>query len=141
MRALRGGGFCVQRQAIILGAAAAILLVSAWVFAAERGVAAIAAGMAFGWMVRHLTPNRSGKISNGHETAPELGGIDEVTARLQLLESKTSSLRHDLRGILSPALLTAERLLNYEDPIVRRAGEIMVKTVERASARLAETKG
>jgi hypothetical protein len=31
--------------------------------------------------------------------------------------------------------------LGYEDPVVRRAGEIMVKTVERASVRLAETKG
>jgi hypothetical protein len=47
-------------------------------------------------------------------------------------------LRHDIRGALSPALLTADRLLGNEDPKVRRAGEIMVKAVERAAALLAD---
>ena len=67
MRAWRGGGVGVQRQAIILGAAAAILLVSAWLFAAERGVVAITAGMAFGWMVRHLTPRAGSAARAGVE--------------------------------------------------------------------------
>ncbi|MEJ1977434.1 MAG: hypothetical protein WDN49_16385 [Acetobacteraceae bacterium] len=47
-------------------------------------------------------------------------------------------LRHDLRGVLSPALLTADRLLNNTDPVVKRAGEMMVVAVERATALLAE---
>ncbi len=60
--------------------------------------------------------------------------------RLAALETQVAALRHDLHGILSPALLTADRLLNSPDPSVRRAGEVMVRTVERATARLAETK-
>jgi hypothetical protein len=47
-------------------------------------------------------------------------------------------LRHDLRGVLSPALLTADRLLTNNDPAVKRAGQMMVLAVERASALLAD---
>ncbi len=47
-------------------------------------------------------------------------------------------LRHDLRGALSPALLTADRLLTNSDPAVKRAGEIMVHAVERAAALMAD---
>ncbi len=122
----------VQRQAVILGFGAAVLLVSAWLIAAETGVAIAGAGMGFGWMVRFLTARHAG-VSPAEAEA--------VADRLRTLEAKTSSLRHDLRGILSPALLTAERLLGHEDPVIRRAGEMMVKTVERASERLADTKG
>jgi hypothetical protein len=51
--------------------------------------------------------------------------------------NKTAAqLRHDLRGILSPALLTADRLSNSQDPIARRAAEAMISTVERAEQRL-----
>ena len=133
----------MQRQAVILGAAAAILLGSAWLFAGLLGVATASAGMAFGWMVRHLTARKEIASGVGNLTLAraEAAALPDVTARLQALEARTSSLRHDLRGILSPALLTAERLLGNDDPVVRRAGEVMVKTVERASARLAETKG
>ena len=46
-------------------------------------------------------------------------------------------LRHDLRGILSPALMTADRLLmTTEDPIAKRAAEAMIETVEAAERRL-----
>ncbi len=131
------------RQSIVLVAAAIVLVVSAWLFAAERGVAAMAAGIGFGWMARLLSeraPPPTAAVPS-RPAAPPQAAPAEVVARLQVLEAKTSSLRHDLRGILSPALLTAERLLGNEDPAIRRAGEIMVKTVERASARLAETKG
>ncbi|HTR15773.1 MAG TPA: hypothetical protein VMI52_01905 [Acetobacteraceae bacterium] len=61
-------------------------------------------------------------------------------ARLAELEQTTSALRHDLRGILSPALLTADRLLQSQDPATRRAGEVVVRTVERANERLSATK-
>ena len=68
---------------------------------------------------------------------------DEVTAKLErlaMLEAATSSLRHDLRGLLSPALLVADRLLAHADPAVVRAGETVVKAISRAEARLRETK-
>ncbi len=123
----------MRRQAIILGFGAAVLLVSSWLVATEAGAVIAGAGMAFGWMVRFLTAPAS-------VDGPAAQQAELTAERLRTLEAKTSSLRHDLRGILSPALLTAERLLGYEDPVVRRAGDMMVKTVERASARLAETK-
>jgi hypothetical protein len=69
-----------------------------------------------------------------------VAGAERTRLRLAALETQVAALRHDLHGILSPALLTADRLLNSPDPSVRRAGEVMVRTVERATARLAETK-
>jgi hypothetical protein len=35
-------------------------------------------------------------------------------------------------------MLVADRLLSHEDPVVRRAGEVVTRTVERAAARLAD---
>ena len=154
----------MQKQALILGLGAAVLLVSGFVFGDLQGAVATAAGMAFGWMVRHLTPSSVARTPSAPApvvaapavvgpvvaapvvaapavAAPAVAALDDAAMqRLAQLEATTSSLRHDLRGILSPALLIGERLLNNPDPAVKRAGEIMVKTVERASARLAETK-
>ena len=85
-----------------------------------------------------------------------LGGV--TTATLRLLPSRPAEdprmalelaladrieqqrkLRHDIRGALSPVLLVADRLLNHADPAVKRSGEIMVRTVDRATALLAES--
>jgi type II secretory pathway component PulJ len=65
---------------------------------------------------------------------------DRARSRLAELEAQMATLRHDLNGILSPALLSADRLLDSQDPVARRAGEVMVRTVERTTARMAETK-
>ncbi len=54
-------------------------------------------------------------------------------ARLAALGTAVAKVSHDLRGILSPALLTAERLQASADPTVRRAGDLLVRTVERAT--------
>lgn len=60
--------------------------------------------------------------------------------RLAALEAATSSLRHDVRGMLSPALLVADRLLAHADPKVVRAGETVAKAVKRAIDRLTATR-
>ena len=60
--------------------------------------------------------------------------------RLAELEAATSELRHDLRGMLAPALLVSDRLIAHSDPKVVRAGETVVKAVRRAEERLAATK-
>lgn len=60
----------------------------------------------------------------------------DAEARLAAAAKAGSQLRHDLRGILSPALLTADRLSNSQDPIARRAAETMIATIERAEVRL-----
>ncbi len=65
---------------------------------------------------------------------------EQSQARLAELEATTSSLRHDLRGILSPSLMLADRLLDNADPKVRRVGEVMVQTVERCTERLRQTR-
>ena len=57
-------------------------------------------------------------------------------ARVSDLIRQGSQLRHDLRGILSPAMLTADRLTTNQDPLTRRAAEAMISTVERAEERL-----
>jgi uncharacterized protein HemX len=70
----------------------------------------------------------------------ELEVATQATNRLKALERNVTSLRHDLRGILSPALLTADRLLENENPALRRVAEVVIRTVDRATHRLAETK-
>ena len=54
-------------------------------------------------------------------------------ARLAALGAAMAKVNHDLRGILSPAMLTAERLQMNPDPAVRRAGDVLVRAVERAT--------
>lgn len=66
--------------------------------------------------------------------------IDRKLKRLAELEAATASLRHDVRGMLAPALLVTDRLLSHSDPKIVRAGEIIVKAVRRAEARLLETR-
>ena len=97
------------------------------------GLALFGAGFGAGVFLRRRTPAQSGEPTIPPETASKL-------ERLAELERTTSSLRHDIRGILSPALLVADRLLGSEDPQTRRAGEVISRTVDRAAARLAETK-
>lgn len=69
----------------------------------------------------------------------ELRAALSRNARLAALGTTLAKVSHDLRGILSPALLAADRLLFHSEPAVRRAGEIVVATVERAAALVSET--
>jgi signal transduction histidine kinase len=66
---------------------------------------------------------------------------EQSQVQLAELEASTASLRHDLRGILSPSLMMADRLLDHTDPKIRRVGEVVVQTVERCSERLGQTRG
>ncbi len=67
-------------------------------------------------------------------------GMASKLARLVELESTISSLRHDLFGILAPALLVADRLLAHSEPKVVKAGETVVKAIKRAEERLVATR-
>ena len=60
--------------------------------------------------------------------------------RLAALEETMSTLRHDIRGMLAPALLVTDRLLAHADPKVVRAGETVMKAVRRAEERLNATR-
>jgi signal transduction histidine kinase len=54
-------------------------------------------------------------------------------ARLAALGTVVAKVSHDLRGILTPALLSAERLQLHQDPKVQRAGETLIQAVDRAT--------
>ena len=62
----------------------------------------------------------------------------QLGERLREYEQALSRLRHDLRGILSPALLLADRLLTSQDPLAKRVAETMIITIERAEKALAK---
>ncbi len=52
-------------------------------------------------------------------------------------DARWRSLRHDLRGILSPALLMSDRLLmSTQDPLAKRTADTMIEAIERAEKRL-----
>lgn len=53
-------------------------------------------------------------------------------ARLAALGSAVAQVSHDLRNILSSAMLAADRLSSCEDPAIRRAGDVLVRSIERA---------
>jgi len=72
-----------------------------------------------------------------NETARDVAALQ---AELTALRESITELRHDLRGILSPAMLVADRLLANPEPGVRRAGEVMLRCVDQAAARLEQTK-
>ncbi len=64
---------------------------------------------------------------------------ERQTARLAALATGLGRLGHDLRGVLAPALLAAERLQAHSDPAVRRSADVLVRAVDRASETLRES--
>jgi signal transduction histidine kinase len=91
---------------------------------------------------RPLDPRRVSVLANDEMAVAgrELAAMQEElrnalwrNARLVALGSAVARISHDLRGILAPALLTAERLQNHQDGTVQRAGEVLVRTVDRAT--------
>jgi hypothetical protein len=59
--------------------------------------------------------------------------------RIDQLERLVSSLRHDLRGIVTPAALVADGLMRNTDPAVRRTALRISDMVERIVSRLNAT--
>lgn len=60
-------------------------------------------------------------------------------ARLAALGTAVAKISHDLRGVLASALMVADRLQGNADPKVQRAGELLVRAVERAVELVAHT--
>jgi signal transduction histidine kinase len=54
-------------------------------------------------------------------------------ARLAALGTAVAKVCHDLRGVLSPALLTAERLQLHPDPVVQKCGDTLLRAVDRSN--------
>lgn len=56
-----------------------------------------------------------------------------IAIRLTALEAAIKTLRHDLRGALSPAMMVTDRLIASPDPAIARAGQAVLRSVTRAS--------
>ncbi len=78
-------------------------------------------------------------INRGIPGTPDQDVVGKL-ARLAELEATTSTLRHDLRGMLAPALIVIDRLLEHADPKVVKAGETVVQAIKRAEERLVATR-
>jgi len=107
----------------------------------RRLIASIAAFRAAPEHSRPLDPPRGSRHANDEMAvaARELSAMQSElrnalwrNARLAALGNAVARISHDLRGILAPALLTAERLQAHADGAVQRHGELVMRTVDRA---------
>ncbi len=112
-----------------------VLLPSATAWLAFAAGAALAGGVAGLVLDRiALAPLRALAVELDAARAGRLALEAELASRTE----QQRRLRHDLRGAMSPVLLVADRLGAHPDPAVKRSSDIMVRTVERATALLAE---
>ena len=91
--------------------------------------AAVAAGLSglVQWMALRAQPPAE---------PPERAEAAGLRDRLAAYQRHTAALRHDLRGVLSPALMMSDRLINHADPTVQRAGTAVVRSIDRATGLL-----
>jgi hypothetical protein len=59
--------------------------------------------------------------------------------RLEHLEEVIAGLRHDIRGLLTPAALMADLLMENSDPAIQHSGHIISGVVERIVSTLDAT--
>jgi len=107
------------------GAVLALMGIGAPFLLAALGVSACAGLLLYGVMPR---------------PGPTALSYAAIQARVDAIEAQTASLRHDLRGVLSPALIVSDRLAVSADPAVRKAGEAVIRSIERASALIAASR-
>ncbi len=143
----RAGPWCILIAVLVLcgqglSYAASILghtalpSLSAWLLGAVVALAVGGVGaMLLDWLV---LDNQRRLVREAEDLRADAQARPVLEAALATRAEAQRRLRHDLRGALSPALLTADRLLANPDPAVKRAGQIMVLAVERASALLTD---
>ncbi len=76
--------------------------------------------------------------SNCTSCARKLSTAESLQTEVSSRAEQQRRLRHDLRGALSPAMLIADRLVSHADPAVKRSGDILLRSVERATEMLTE---
>ena len=89
-------------------------------------------------------PGGGGFDSNGEwwdAGRMDLDGQDAAAepSRVVELEALVSRLRHDLRGVITPAALVGDQLRKHSDPAVQRAGSRIGDTVRRVLEKLDAT--
>jgi hypothetical protein len=126
-----------RRRAIYLALGAVAMLAGSWAVATEAGATiAILAGL-FGWLACRMLRPEAPAAAPLADAAP---GGELAPVGVPLEPGAMAVLRHDVRGMLSPALMVADRLVAHEDPVVARAGDVIARTVQRVTDRLDETK-
>ncbi len=123
----------------------ALLVLLGGLCAAAASVEGLAPALAAAILIALLAAGVTARLPGSRSMAPTAyvdESADEPPAerRLAELEAATSTLRHDVRGALSPAMLVADRLLDSNDPATKRAGEVVVASIERVEKRLLETR-
>ncbi len=130
-----------RRRALFIWVGAIIMGSAAWMLDGAVGVPIAICAALFGWLACWIMrpapppalapPPPPPAQPQGPVFEPVAGPVAPPLDRDAL-----SALRHDLRGILSPALLMSDRLIAHPDPAIQRAGDVILRTVERATARL-----
>ena len=115
--ALMGLGMPMLLAALLAAAAAGLVLHAVLLARVARPMAAM-----------------QGQVDDGASSAAAMA------ARLSDVESRAASMRHDLRGVLSPALMVTDRLINNPDPTVQRAGQAVIRSIERATSLIQTSK-
>ncbi len=106
---------------------------SGWIcLAVAAAIVGSAGGLAAGRQAR-----ASAGLIEGLRTQAEL--VPELEQQVATRRANLRQIRHDIRGALSPALLATDRLLASPDPVVKRSAEIVVRSVDRAIALLADS--
>jgi hypothetical protein len=95
-------------------------------------------GIGIGALVMWAIARRGAAVKMVTATPPVDPGLTGAAADLAALRKTWQTRRHDVRGALSPGLLTADRLTGHADEQVRRAGEIIVQSLQRAIDAMAD---
>ncbi len=122
-----------RRRAFFLLLGAVVMAAAAWVLDGAAGVPVAAGAALFGWLACWIMRPAPPAVLASPPPAPK---PTTGSAAPPFDREALSALRHDLRGILSPALLMSDRLIAHPDPAIQRAGDVILRTVERATARL-----
>ncbi len=126
--------------AIATGALLYVLLLVVLVRPMQRIIESIAAFRMDPEHSRMLDPARVAMLPNteialaGRELAAlqqELRATLARNERLTQIGGSMAKISHDVRNLLSPAMLAAERLHEHPDPLARRYGDMVARAVER----------
>jgi signal transduction histidine kinase len=66
--------------------------------------------------------------------------LQDLHKRVDELEQLVATLRHDVNGALTPALLMADQLRTHADPAAQRAGERIGQAIVRVTKLLRDSR-
>ncbi len=91
------------------------------------------------WLANRPEDEISGAARELKSMQDEMRGALWRNARLAAVGTSVAKISHDLRNILSSALLVVDRLETINDPTVQRASRTLVSAVERAAQLVTRT--